>query len=664
MNSGTDEIHKLTEAIYKNLAENFNSGVRQILLTGKAYYKSLQVASSAANAYNEALGRVGSAAKICRGGTEEIGEAILQIAEAQKELQARLEDSTKALFTDLILPLEQKLEKDFKKANSDARKYVQGHKVVLSPYNKACESLKKFRKKTKNKLVYDNEKEAQYMRSLGKCQDKLDQFRIQGLKSALLEERRCHCFVLQRLCAVSHLHQAGHRHGVDLYRGLPEWEDISSHPHTLPPSAEQVIADYMHEGFEPMNGGPGFQGNGFLHRDTQSLGNGFMRSQSSQDLYSQYGHFDGSQTLPPRTAGPVPPGDMRVQAVFSFTAGVDNQMSFTDGDIITLMGEKSEGWQYGHNNSTQRMGWFPLSFTKPLSSGRASPDFKPLTPSHRAMSVGERLDSRSLSDYPREYEHDIPGNIRRPKSLYEGSPHTSPAPVLHGLYSERDISPDSVYTSYGRPIQDRSQSTTPVHSRHFSSSQVPIPPPQFHGPPSMSTPAAPVQPFHTRSYTLPTHTSSIPRMTPPSNPAPLPGNNAVPPPPPPPPPPPIPGQSNNTNTKTTPAHTARSIMASPMHKPTSAPQPPVPPPFNPPPGMKHPNAPTSMSHLSQQRSPSSRTSTSGIPGHASPSRQQVSQPPPAPPGEIEETVNYRNNPMFATVALRQTKTNDRSAPKI
>ncbi|WAQ95549.1 hypothetical protein MAR_028239 [Mya arenaria] len=503
MNSGTDEIHKLTEAIYK------------ILLTGKAYYKSLQVASSAANAYNEALGRVGSAAKICRGGTEEIGEAILQIAEAQKELQARLEDS--------------------------------------------------------------------YMRSLGKCQDKLDQFRIQGLKS--------------------------------------------------------------HEGFEPMNGGPGFQGNGFLHRDTQSLGNGFMRSQSSQDLYSQYGHFDGSQTLPPRTAGPVPPGDMRVQAVFSFTAGVDNQMSFTDGDIITLMGEKSEGWQYGHNNSTQR-------------------------PSHRAMSVGERLDSRSLSDYPREYEHDIPGNIRRPKSLYEGSPHTSPAPVyikkdkLHGLYSERDISPDSVYTSYGRPIQDRSQSTTPVHSRHFSSSQVPIPPPQFHGPPSMSTPAAPVQPFHTRSYTLPTHTSSIPRMTPPSNPAPLPGNNAVPPPPPPPPPPPIPGQSNNTNTKTTPAHTARSIMASPMHKPTSAPQPPVPPPFNPPPGMKHPNAPTSMSHLSQQRSPSSRTSTSGIPGHASPSRQQVSQPPPAPPGEIEETVNYRNNPMFATVALRQTKTNDRSAPKI
>jgi len=48
---------------------------------------------------------------------------------------------------------------------SDARKYGQGHKVVHSPFNKACDTLKKFRKKTKNKLVYDNEKEAHVRRN-------------------------------------------------------------------------------------------------------------------------------------------------------------------------------------------------------------------------------------------------------------------------------------------------------------------------------------------------------------------------------------------------------------------------------------------------------------------------------------------------------------------
>ena len=44
---------------------------------------------------------------------------------------------------------------------ADLRKYTQGHKAVIVPYNKAFDTLKKFRKKTKNKYVYDNEKEAQ-----------------------------------------------------------------------------------------------------------------------------------------------------------------------------------------------------------------------------------------------------------------------------------------------------------------------------------------------------------------------------------------------------------------------------------------------------------------------------------------------------------------------
>lgn len=40
------------------------------------------------------------------------------------------------------------------------RRYTQGHKAVISPYVKANDNLKKFRKKTKNKVVYDDQKEA------------------------------------------------------------------------------------------------------------------------------------------------------------------------------------------------------------------------------------------------------------------------------------------------------------------------------------------------------------------------------------------------------------------------------------------------------------------------------------------------------------------------
>ena len=52
---------------------------------------------------------------------------------------------------------------------ADLRKYTQGHKAVIVPYNKAFDTLKKFRKKTKNKYVYDNEKEAQVIVNEKNC---------------------------------------------------------------------------------------------------------------------------------------------------------------------------------------------------------------------------------------------------------------------------------------------------------------------------------------------------------------------------------------------------------------------------------------------------------------------------------------------------------------
>lgn len=36
----SDESHKITETVYKNLAENFNPGVRQIIACGKLYHKA------------------------------------------------------------------------------------------------------------------------------------------------------------------------------------------------------------------------------------------------------------------------------------------------------------------------------------------------------------------------------------------------------------------------------------------------------------------------------------------------------------------------------------------------------------------------------------------------------------------------------------------------
>ncbi|CAG2055251.1 unnamed protein product [Timema podura] len=44
--------------------------------------------------------------------------------------------------------------------------------------------------------------------------------------------------------------------------------------------------------------------------------------------------------------------------MYAYLSSGDNQLSFLEGDIISLMGERNKGWQFGENLRTQCSGWF------------------------------------------------------------------------------------------------------------------------------------------------------------------------------------------------------------------------------------------------------------------------------------------------------------------
>ncbi|XP_076031113.1 uncharacterized protein LOC143019361 [Oratosquilla oratoria] len=54
------------------------------------------------------------------------------------------------------------------------------------------------------------------------------------------------------------------------------------------------------------------------------------------------------------------------RALYAYLSSGENQLSFHEGDIIALIGEKNKGWQYGENLRTQRCGWFPVAYTELL----------------------------------------------------------------------------------------------------------------------------------------------------------------------------------------------------------------------------------------------------------------------------------------------------------
>ena len=68
------------------------------------------------------------------------------------------------------------------------------------------------------------------------------------------------------------------------------------------------------------------------------------------------------------------PPHAQARALYIHMAATDTQLSFVIGDIIALIGEKRNGWQYGENVRTHQLGWFPSSFTETIETSNSDLD--------------------------------------------------------------------------------------------------------------------------------------------------------------------------------------------------------------------------------------------------------------------------------------------------
>jgi len=53
-----------------------------------------------------------------------------------------------------------------------------------------------------------------------------------------------------------------------------------------------------------------------------------------------------------------------VTALYGYMSSGENQLSFNENDKILLIGEKTQGWQFGENMRTNSYGWFPISYVQ------------------------------------------------------------------------------------------------------------------------------------------------------------------------------------------------------------------------------------------------------------------------------------------------------------
>nr|CAH7764221.1 unnamed protein product [Callosobruchus chinensis] len=62
-----------------------------------------------------------------------------------------------------------------------------------------------------------------------------------------------------------------------------------------------------------------------------------------------------------------------VRAMYAYLSSGENQLSFHEGDLVALIGERNKGWQFGENLRTQCTGWFPLAYTEIMNEPILSP---------------------------------------------------------------------------------------------------------------------------------------------------------------------------------------------------------------------------------------------------------------------------------------------------
>ncbi|XP_013169205.1 PREDICTED: uncharacterized protein LOC106118960 isoform X2 [Papilio xuthus] len=399
----TEELTKLVDGIYKNILDKFNPGARQMITAGKAYLKALHGAAAASRLYVDAVGKLGRQAQQGTwGGCADIGTALMKVVEVYREIQDQQMNILKAFYVDLLVPLETNLEKDTKVVQSEQKRFLQQHKLRSESYSKAAATIKKQRKKKTNvtKVGTAMDKEMKSMQILEEEKTKLDAFCEQSLKNAMTQERRRYGFVLERQCSLAKHWLAYHSAGAASYStGLEEWLEVSRTREFLPPNVEAMFVSKMRQvSFwadedvyaSPRNGDDDDRASvGSALRKTRSVdascldvrsiaelgspAQGLSRAKSDFNLQaSSHGDPDNetristarpSSLAPPTATSRDPP---LARALYAYAAAGDNQLSFQQGDILALLGDRTKGWQYGENLRTHGAGWFPLAYTEPI----------------------------------------------------------------------------------------------------------------------------------------------------------------------------------------------------------------------------------------------------------------------------------------------------------
>ncbi|XP_071494804.1 BAR/IMD domain-containing adapter protein 2-like [Diadema antillarum] len=238
-----EQLHRMTENVYRHTIEGFNPEVRNLVTLGRAYEKALQSVSQAAKDYFNAIVAVGELASETKD-SRQLGQSLLQIAETFRQIETEREITVHALRKELLHPLEGKLEQEWKNILQVQKTYLSENKTKAEAVEKCRAEVKKLQKKTqKNHSEKYLEKEQRTTEELQLLTKQLHNFRSSGLREAWSEERRRYCYLVDRYCSLIKNDAAFFSKAQSvLHHRLPKWTETCDKPEKLPEECEDILS--------------------------------------------------------------------------------------------------------------------------------------------------------------------------------------------------------------------------------------------------------------------------------------------------------------------------------------------------------------------------------------------------------------------------------------
>ncbi|MEQ2298214.1 hypothetical protein AMECASPLE_002931 [Ameca splendens] len=480
MSKKVEEANKLAENTYKNVMEQFNPGLRNLVNLGKSYEKSVNAMSMAGKLYFDALSKIGENATGSPA-SKELGAVLVEISEVHRMAHLEMEENFKRFHREVIAELERKTDMDVKYMTATFKRYQMEHKMKQDSLERSQADLKKLRRKSqgKNANKYEN-KESEMLEALTVRQTEMQLFLADGCKEALMEEKRRFCFLVDKHCMLTYHFATYHDKARDiLLTKLSSWQDQCNDATNMPDSVLSMIDELR----KPVTIAPLPSPTPSRHSvsvaappapplkaHTSPLANMFDHQDSTTNSLTAHtptknstDHENGEENSLARSVS-VATGlnslakRPRVRTIFPHNAGNNSTLlSFEEGDVIILLiPDERDGWMYGEMEKNGKRGWFPSSYCRALTEPLVNSNSETAAP-HRSRSVvnlhhqDTETDEATMVLPPTDY-FNVKSNALSAASVATNNHQHSPTPsAASSTSSDQNTAPQSNGTSRPPP---------------------------------------------------------------------------------------------------------------------------------------------------------------------------------------------------------------------